>query len=166
MQKHFFFLFFFFFGFILELPPSMFSSAFREVNFKSSSVLLPAALRLPLHRDVVSIITAKPLFFLLCRILVHFLPPVISEITQTSGEPRREQSMASATQRLNPTVRDLLCQQNHCWGTPMWHRRAGEAQALQLEQRLVFRNWVPEENSPGCSSAGGTSLLIPVQGLK
>lgn len=77
----------------------MFSSAFREVNFKSSSVLLPAALRLPLHRDVVSIITAKPLFFLLCMILVHFLPPVISEITQTSGEPRREQSMASATQR-------------------------------------------------------------------
>lgn len=74
------------FGFILELPPSTLSLPLREVNLKTSCVLLPAALKLPLHSDAPSVITAKPLSWL--------LPPQTSEVTQTCGEPRMEQDTA------------------------------------------------------------------------
>lgn len=77
------------FGFILELPPSTLSLPLREVNLKTSCVLLPPALKLPLHRDAPSVITAKPLLWL--------LPPQTSEVTQTSGEPRMEQGHCKAT---------------------------------------------------------------------
>lgn len=135
------------FGFILELPPSTLSLPLREVNLKTSCVLLPAALKLPLHRDASSVITAKPLSWL--------LPP------QTSGHPDlwRVQNGARHCKatlspvpprdtgtHLNPIVRGFGASQ--LTGTPRWwHRRPGAAQAFQLEQRvlLLLRDWLPAQ---------------------
>lgn len=74
--------------------------ALREVNFKSSPLLLPAALRLPLNGDAASVIAAKPPPFPPCTIPGGLLPSETPEITQTSGEPRWEQSTANT--RLGP----------------------------------------------------------------
>lgn len=102
------------FGFILELPSSALCLTLREVNFKSSPQLLPAALRLPPNRGVASVITAKPPPFPPCTIPGWLLLSEASEITQTSGEPRREQSAANT--RLNPLPPET---EAHAW-IPQW----------------------------------------------